>query len=61
MAPDFEELFDAPDADPLTLGLVAQSLYAGLIMHGAFLDDVDAAMFESAYTMLAAAARVPAP
>ena len=56
-----QELFDAPAADPLTLGLVAQSLYAGLIMHGAFLDDVNAAMFESAYAMLAAAARVPAP
>jgi AcrR family transcriptional regulator len=54
------ELFDAPDADPLTLGLVAQSLYAGLLMHGAFLDEIDAAMFETAYEVLVAAARVPA-
>jgi AcrR family transcriptional regulator len=54
------ELFDAPDADPLALGLVAQSLYAGLLMHGAFLDEVDTAMFETAYEALAAAARGPA-
>ena len=60
-APDFKDLFDAPEADPLTLGLVAQSLYAGFLMHGAFLDDIDAAMFESAYTMLVAAAHVTAP
>lgn len=53
------ELFEAADADPLTLGLVAQSLYAGLLMHGAFLDDIDEAMFETAYAMLAAAARIP--
>jgi AcrR family transcriptional regulator len=52
------EAFDAPDADPLTLGLVAQSLYAGLLMHGAFLNEIDADMFEVAYEMLAAAARV---
>jgi len=56
-----KDLFDAPEADALTLGLVAQSLYAGLIMHGAFLDDIDAAMFESAYSMLVAAAHVTAP
>ena len=40
-APASRELFDAPDADPLTLGLIAQSLYAGLLMHGAFLDEID--------------------
>jgi AcrR family transcriptional regulator len=51
------EAFDAPDADPLTLGLIAQSLYAGLIMHGAFLTEIDADMFEVAYDMLATAAR----
>jgi len=50
------ELLDAPDADPLTLGLIAQSLYTGLLMHGAFLDEVDAVMFETAYAALAAAA-----
>jgi AcrR family transcriptional regulator len=50
------ELLDASDADPLTLGLIAQSLYTGLLMHGAFLDEVDAAMFETAYAALAAAA-----
>ena len=54
------ELFDAPDADPLTLGLIAQSLYAGLLMHGAFLDEVDTTVFETAYQLLAAATRVPA-
>jgi AcrR family transcriptional regulator len=52
------QAFDAPDADPLTLGLVAQSLYAGLLMHGAFLNEIDDEMFETAYEMLAAATRV---
>jgi len=51
------EAFDASDVDPLTLGLVAQSLYAGLLMHGAFLPEIDGDMFEVAYEMLAAAAR----
>lgn len=55
-----KEAFDAPDADALTLGLVAQSLYAGLMMHGAFLDEIDDDMFEVAYEMLAAASRVDA-
>ncbi len=49
--------FDAPDADPLTLGLLAQSLYAGLLMHGAFLTEIDADMFAATYEMLAAGAR----
>jgi AcrR family transcriptional regulator len=49
------DLFGAPDADPLTLGLIAQSLYAGLLMHGAFLDEVDTTLFETAYELLAAA------
>ena len=49
--------FGADAADPLALGLVAQSLYAGLLMHGAFLAEVDEALFETAYEMLAAAAR----
>jgi AcrR family transcriptional regulator len=55
------DAFDAPDVDPLTLGLVAQSLYAGLLMHGAFLVDIDADMFEVAYEMLATAARHVSP
>jgi hypothetical protein len=54
------DLLDVPGADPLTLGLVAQSLYAGLLMHGAFLDEVDTAMFETAYEALVAAARAAA-
>jgi AcrR family transcriptional regulator len=54
------DAFDAPDADPLTLGLIAQSLYAGLLMHGAFLTEIDADLFAAAYEMLAAAARTPA-
>jgi AcrR family transcriptional regulator len=49
--------FDAPDADPLALGILAQSLYAGLLMHGAFLAEIDADMFAVAYEMLAAGAR----
>jgi AcrR family transcriptional regulator len=49
--------FDAPDADPLALGLLAQSLYAGLLMHGAFLDEIDADMFAIGYEMLATGAR----
>jgi AcrR family transcriptional regulator len=51
------DAFDAPDADPLALGLIAQSLYAGLMMHGAFLPEIDTAMFEMAYELLATAAR----
>jgi AcrR family transcriptional regulator len=54
------EAFDAPDADPLALGLMAQSLYVGLLMHGAFLSEIDDELFETAYTMLAAASRAPA-
>lgn len=48
------DAFDAPDVDPLALGLIAQSLYVGLMMHGAFLDEVDAATFELAFAALAA-------
>jgi AcrR family transcriptional regulator len=51
------QAFDAPHADALTLGLVAQSLYAGLLMHGAFLDEIDTEMFAAAYEMLAAGVR----
>ena len=48
------ELLDAPDADAATLGLLAQSLYVGLLMHGAFGDDVDEDTFARAYEVLAA-------
>lgn len=51
------DAFGAPGADPLTLGLVAQSLYAGLLMHGAFLAEVDETLFSTAYELLAAAAK----
>ena len=51
------DAFDAPDADPLALGLLAQSLYAGLLMHGAFLEEVDADLFATAYETLAAGTR----
>jgi AcrR family transcriptional regulator len=51
------EAFGAPGADPLALGLVAQSLYAGLLMHGAFLAEIDEGMFGAAYELLAAAAK----
>ena len=49
--------FDAPHADPLTVGILAQSLYAGLLMHGAFLDEIDADLFAFAYESLAAGVR----
>ena len=45
---------DLPDADPRTLGFIAQSLYVGLVMHGAYADETDEALFEQAYAMLAA-------
>lgn len=56
----FDELGDklrialeAPDADAAAMGLLAQSLYVGLLTHGAFTSDVDEATFESAYELLA--------
>lgn len=51
------ELLDAPDADPLQLGIIAQSLYVGLMMHGAFTGEVDAELFATAYESLTVAAR----
>jgi AcrR family transcriptional regulator len=48
--------FGTPDADALQLGLLAQSLYVGLLMHGAFLDEVDGDTFATAYETLHAAA-----
>ena len=56
-APASRELLDAPDADLLALGLIAQSLYAGLMMHGAFLDEIDDDMFAAAYEALFVAAK----
>ena len=54
------ELLDAPDADPLQLGIIAQSLYVGLMMHGAFTGEVDEQLFATAYESLASAARATA-
>lgn len=54
------ELLDAPDADPLQLGIIAQSLYVGLMMHGAFTGEVDRQLFAAAYESLATAARATA-
>lgn len=55
---DLAELFDAPDADAEVLGLVAQSLYAGLLMSGAFAaEPIDDEVFARAYEMLAMLAR----
>jgi AcrR family transcriptional regulator len=51
------DILEAPDADPVMLGIIAQSLYVGLMMHGAFTGEVDPALFATAYESLAAAAR----
>jgi AcrR family transcriptional regulator len=52
------DVFDAPDADPEALGLVAQSLYVGLMMHEAFVGDPpDPEVYAKAYRMLAHLAR----
>ena len=51
------DLLEAPDADPVHLGMIAQSLYVGLMMHGAFEGEADASLFATAYEALAAAAR----
>jgi hypothetical protein len=41
----------------LRLGLIAQSLYVGLLTHGAFLAEIDEEVFEAAYALLAMSAR----
>lgn len=51
------DALDAPDADAAELGRVAQSLWVGLMMHGAFDGTFDEATFERAYELLAQAAR----
>ena len=47
-----KEAFGTPHADAARLGLLAQSLYAGLLMHGAFLDEIDEETFASLYEVL---------
>jgi AcrR family transcriptional regulator len=48
------ETLDLPsDTDPKVLGLIAQSLYVGLLTHSAFDDDADEATFAQAYALLA--------
>ena len=55
------DVLDAPGADPETLGLVAQSLYAGLTMHEAFTPGgLDAETYAEAYRLLAHLARASA-
>jgi AcrR family transcriptional regulator len=44
--------------DPVKFGLVVQSLFAGLMMHGAFLSEIDDELFAAAYEMLLIGARV---
>ena len=48
---------DLPDADHARLGLISQSLFAGLMMHGAFLDEIDDDLFAAAYEALFVAAK----
>jgi AcrR family transcriptional regulator len=50
---DLAEVLEMPDADPEVLGLIAQSLYVGLLMHSAFTGPLDAEVYEQAYRMLA--------
>ena len=40
------------NADHQKLGLITQSLYVGLLMHGAFSDESDEAIFADAYALL---------
>ena len=44
---------DLPDADPKTLGFIAQSLYVGLLTHSAYADEADEVLFTKAYELLA--------
>lgn len=43
------EMLETPDADPYSLGMMAQSLYVGLMMHGAYTGELDREVFERAY------------
>jgi AcrR family transcriptional regulator len=49
---DVAVALDAPDADPEVLGLIAQSLYVGLLIHTAFTGPLDEAVYEQAYRLL---------
>jgi AcrR family transcriptional regulator len=55
-----KDAFGTPDADAFRLGLLAQSLYVGLLMHGAFLDEVDDDTFATLYETLHTAAHTAA-
>ena len=56
------DVLDAPDADPETLGLVAQSIYVGLMMHAAFNDTpLDPEVYGRVYRLLAQFAKNNAP
>jgi AcrR family transcriptional regulator len=57
---ELAQVLDAPDEDPEVLGLIAQSLYAGLLMHTAFTGPLDDDVYERAYRMLATFVRRPA-
>ena len=46
------------ESDPTKFGLIVQSLFAGLMMHGAFLSEIDDELFADAYEMLLTGARV---
>jgi AcrR family transcriptional regulator len=43
------EMLDTPDVDHHALGRMPQSLYVGLMMHGAYTGEVDRDVFERAY------------
>jgi AcrR family transcriptional regulator len=47
------EALDLDVEEPRRLGLLAQSLYVGLMMHGAFDGDADESTFADAYRLLA--------
>jgi AcrR family transcriptional regulator len=48
-------------ADPAAFGLIAQSLYVGLMTHGAFDGRIDESVFAYAYELLAAVAERTVP
>jgi AcrR family transcriptional regulator len=43
------EMLDTPDVDHHALGMMAQSLYVGLMMHGAYTGELDEDTFARAY------------
>lgn len=51
---------DMADVDAKTLGLIAQSLYVGLVMHSGFNETPDEDLFTRAYELLAAVATAKA-